>query len=148
MTKTGRPPKTAAQHKADGTFRKDRHGARAELAIRPGAPEMPDDLDEDGIGLWQKIIETLPAEVLSELDSYGLADCCRWWSVMVRCHRFVRDNPADKESISLLNTATNHFHKYSAKFGLSPVDRARLKSPPKQDDEFDPIAAVLKMTAG
>jgi phage terminase small subunit len=144
----GRLPKSAAQHKAEGTYRTTRHASRAEMAIRAGVPEMPTDLDEEGRRVWERITSELPAEVLSKLDTFALADMSRTWSLLCKYQKLVADDPLDDKTARLLNATQGIWLKYAARFGLSPTDRSRIKTPPQQDDQIDPIAAVLKLSAG
>jgi len=143
----GRPPKSVAQHKAEGTYRTTRHSVRAEMAIRSGVPEKPANLDEEGQRVWDKITSELPAEVLSTLDTFALADLARTWSLLCKYQQLVAQDPLDDKLSRLLNATQSIWLKYAARFGLSPTDRSRIKTPPQQSDELDPIAAVLKLTA-
>jgi phage terminase small subunit len=142
----GRPPKTSAQHKADGTYRKDRQGRRAEAMFRPGAPQQPPGFDDDAKRIWKMIVDQVPSEVLSTLDAFALEDCCRWYSLLCKYHQLLADDPLEEQLLKSANEASKNFKQYCAKFGLSPVDRARIKAPPPASDDIDPIAAIVKMT--
>lgn len=142
----GRPPKTAAQHKIDGTFRNTRHKKRAEQSFRAGVPTMPEGMSNDAEAMWLMIVDQVPHEVLCTLDVYALQDCCQWYALSRAYHRQLQRDPIDKDILKAASIASQKLLAYSSRFGLTPTDRARIKAPPPTDEELDPIAAVLKMT--
>jgi phage terminase small subunit len=145
----GRPPKTTDQHKADGTYRPGEHGVRVESQFGAGRPVMPADLDEHGAKMWDMVCQHMPLSVSSPLDEFALADCCRTWSLVRIYHELLRSDPLDKDVAKVLSQSQEKFLKWSARFGMSPVDRARLKAPAESapaDD--DPYATLLKVRTG
>ena len=125
----GRPPKTTSELKLTGTWRADRHGDRADVTPQ-GRPVKPDDLDADAADLWDAIIDGCLARGADSADAPALSSMCRWWSVYIRCDRkMAGDDPNYKAGV-LASMAYKQFSQMAAKFGLTPVDRAKLKMDP------------------
>lgn len=144
----GRPPKSTAQHKADGTYNVTRHRNRADVNWPAHAPEPPADLTPYAYNMWQTYIATCPPEMLSEVDSTVLEQACRWGAISAELTTFVEHNPLQLDVLKAAATASQKFYAYCSKLGLSPVDRARLKAPDPKSLDDDPLDSMLRITAG
>lgn len=127
-----RPPKPTAMHRLNGTYRPDRHGARATEPFVEGVPQAPEWLDGDALEFWNYLVPLLvEAGVLSPLDGPVLAGlCCHWrnWS-----REQERYNAGEGHIYSVSN-AWSAFERAASKFGLTPVDRVRLAAGPKSEE--------------
>ena len=144
----GRPPKSTAQHKLEGTYRPTRHAARLDEATVPGIPSKPVGMDGQAGWLWGMVTDHLPPEAMSQLDTAALVGVCRWWSLWREYDQQLDDGEGNAyKTLIMAVAAWKQFEKAAAKFGLSPVDRARLKIT-KADGETDPMMELLKKRYG
>lgn len=132
----GRPPKPFEQHELDGTFRPDRHGAQPIRAH--GFALKPDDLDECASRVWDVLVKDLNrTAVAGEVDSVVLAEGCRWYSRYCRFSVALDSDKISHEPDKLLKLAKlvalcwQKFADVAMRFGLTPVDRMRLKIAPQ-----------------
>lgn len=147
----GRPPKATDKHRRQGTFRKDRHAARADVIAPIGgagvAPPFP--IDAEAQWLWKLVADHLPAGTLGPIDAATLAGLCRWWSLWRKCDSQIESlNQDDPLSMALAYKLTcmsaaawKQFEKLAARFGMTPSDRARLKAP--KQEERNPFLEFL-----
>ena len=132
------PPKTTAEHKQDGTYRKERHANCLDAAANLGRPQRPDWLNESQARLWCEITEFLPPQVLCRLDSDSL-------SLLMTVHRCldelrpqVEEDPTDRDTRIAFCNYLDQWKSLSALFGLSPQHRAKITLPQPVDDD-DPL---------
>lgn len=122
-----RPPKPTAEHRLHGTYRDDRHGLRADGLFTHGEPEKPAWLDDDALGAWDTVIAFLPEQIKCELDALMLAGMCDWYSKWRKFSKQITSSDQDEYKATMKAAiAWKQFEKCAVKFGLSPVDRARL----------------------
>lgn len=104
-----------------------------------GAPKRPRGMQGEARRMWDAIVAALPDRAFSPVDTFALEAACTWWAKFVQEMAAGHTNAADK--------ASKRFEAFCARFGLSPVDRARLAIPPAPDEETNPFklleAAVL-----
>jgi len=144
----GRPPKTNAEHKLQGTYRADRHGDRLDEVIAHGIPAKPPGLDPQGSILWDLIVDALPPAAQCLVDSAMLTGACRWWSLWREYDRQLDAGEGDGyRTLMMATMAWKNFDKAAAKFGMSPIDRARLKVG-HIEEEVDPLIAMLQSRRG
>lgn len=137
---TGRPPKPTSDHKLSGTYRDDRHGMRIDDLFTHGEPEKPAWLDDDALGAWDIVVGFMPEQIKSELDTLMLAGMCDWYSKWRRFSKQITASDQDEYKATMKAAiAWKQFEKCAVKFGLSPVDRARLnvKLIEGSDDDAD-----------
>ncbi len=142
-----RNPTSTAEHIAKGTFRPNRHADRADVAYPHGAPPEPEHLGEVGRELWRDIVTQTPPEALCEIDWPGLTECCRWYELSDTYHRLLLDDPLEYKVLKACTDASNKFLQYMSKFGLSPVDRARIKISRTAKSAENPMTAILQLKA-
>lgn len=120
----GRKPKPASALKLHGTYREDRHGDRGG---NDGGAELPcpATLDADGAWLWS-MVTGCRKDWLAESDAVSLQVCCEMWSAYRRLWRLWSDDLTDKNLRCSAIAAKAEWEKTATRFGLSPVDRARL----------------------
>lgn len=146
MGHTGRPRKPVEMHIADGTFRSDRH------AVVPIAPLVRGELDETGrrflpcpesvarleggADVWRTIVETIiDSGILRESDASSLemaaAALARWRAAMETLSREGWEvdgkfGPVAHPAVAVMERAEMAWLRWSARFGLTPSDRAAL----------------------
>jgi len=120
----GRPKKELGDL-APGSYRPSRHGP---LPPEPGgAPTKPKGLSKVGSSLWDLVIATRPN--VRESDGPALQLVCLWWE---RCVAGLgKAKKAAPNQASQLATAaaiaTDKWLALAARFGLTPVDRTKLR---------------------
>lgn len=139
----GRPRKPVAELVLEGKFRSDRHGTAAEVWQPIGLPTMPDWLSNEAKKLWETVVEQLARRgVATGADVAELTALCDWWG-RYRAALIELDKIADKTSneyyrLSILaGAAWKNFAGVSAKFGLNPSDRAKLRFDSGSEKEDD-----------
>lgn len=147
MATRGRTPKSKAQHKRNGTYRKDRHGDRLDDSDFKGElPPCP--LTGLAAEIWAQVVASSPEGQLRAIDALHLEGLCQWGAECQRIQDALRNiDPADAGYYRMLQQMTmawKHFAAASSRFGMTPVDRARLKAVPKEEKQDDPLS-VLKM---
>ena len=126
----GRRPDSKTQLERRGAYRSDRHAGRLELP--PGVPSPPRWLTREACAEWRRIVPTLASRnIVSEVDRAGIALLCTSWSDM-RKHALAADRatPGSAEWRRYLVSRNESFQvwlKLAERFGLTPVDRRRLR---------------------
>jgi P27 family predicted phage terminase small subunit len=138
----GPKPKPTEQHKLHGTFRSDRHGpADHPIDKLDGIPKMPPGMPSQAIKLWKVLVpQLIKVKTAVELDSTEIAAMCRWWAQYNELmSRVESEAPYDDESDirqwrleKRAKAAWNAFDSIASRFGLTPADRARLRSDTKE----------------
>jgi phage terminase small subunit len=131
----GRPPKLTSELKLYGGFRKERHAGRVDELIGGSEPVKPD-LDDVASSVWDLVVTCLPAGVKSAIDAPALAGMCQWYSRYVSLMERLKGVEGDKDEyrmIVMCSQAWKQFEGLAGRFGLSPVDRAKLKVPPRDE---------------
>lgn len=143
MSRYGKP---LGQAKADGSYREDRHGQRVDDRYPTGAPPRPE-MGEIATRLWDDITRITPAEVLVQFDWAALKACCEWYEVASKLRQQVTADPLDGRTLRSAAQAEKTFLSLATRFGLTPVDRTRIKAikPERKDDS--PMAKLLQITA-
>ena len=142
----GRPNKPISVLKAQGTWRKGRHGEEATSGTEV---EIPGELDGYAGEFWARNIPKLQnMGVLDGIDSEFLFALARWYGVWRECDDLVNAiQKGEKEgkiygAITQSKMAFAAFTELAKQFGLSPVARAKLAA--KSSDETDEFAEYLK----
>ena len=127
----GRRPKALEKHILEGTYRADRHGPLTPADMPAPPPPMPAKLTGSVAVVWGEVVEVL-AGVVKARDVPTLVELCRW---VGRADTIagVLDGlePGGKGYTSLITAAaiaTDKVLLLSGRFGLSPADRAKLRS--------------------
>ena len=158
----GRKPLPPEVHIANGSYDKNpqrqNHDAPKPLI---GAPVKPTYLDEVASAKWEEVVGLLDElGVLSRSDGNLIEAYCVTYSgyraalaQVARIGQVIVER-TDSGVEAKRSPWSAELHKYMdrmtkllAELGLTPSARGRLKAVP-QDDELDPIAAVLKLSAG
>ena len=143
----GRPPKPTAKLKHEGGYRADRHASRADASFHGSRPNMPANLGERGKLLWSTYFECAPDDMLIQIDAAALEDACRTWDRICAYQDYLASEPLEFKVQRALIQDQRIFIAYSAKLGLTPVDRAKLHVPSKPKDDDNPLAKLRAMRA-
>lgn len=139
----GRKPKPTGLLKAQGTYRKDRHGARVPIE-EPLTKSPVDWLTEEEKEVWTKWYEYLQKnDILKETDEVAFGLLCK---TFVRLKKLNEEMPNTEdfimEHMSDVGTVTTKKHpKYDimadseksllrllTEFGMTPASRAKVKA--------------------
>ena len=137
----GRNRKPIGCHLADGTYRADRHRDRlGSEPIADGKPVRPCGMDPTAKKLWDAVVPELVAMgAVAKIDTVMLSEMCRWYSR----YREMADKPdPDYHSAVMTVMAWKSFAQVAAKFGLSPSDRAKLRTGSAAFDD-DPLIRMM-----
>lgn len=150
MGKRGPRPRTKTELNSTGSYRPWRQGARGDnVGFGKGRPEPPRQLTAEEREIWDHVCANVAEDLLSPADRDSLTALC-WW----QCYA-----ESLKQKLALIPDPKLHrMHKDAhaecrllwAKFGLTPVDRARMlpTGPPKGDKPENPILQIVKMREG
>lgn len=143
-----RVPKSVAQHKIDGTFRRDRHGDRMETRFEPGLPEKPETLTGDASRLWDTVVSGLPDGALCHVDWAALSVACSAFAFARRFREQLERDPLNTKLMRCWVKAESLFLTLSSRFGLTPADRSKLAlSNPPAPTYDDPLTVLKAITA-
>jgi phage terminase small subunit len=127
---SGRPRTPAAKLKLHGTFRADRHGARAQAPAVGGLPEKPKGLKSTAAWLWELVISEYSEKgILARLDTPALWSMCEMWGLYRTAVEAATKQPADRDMRLAAVSYKQSFDAAAARFGLNPSDRSKLQSP-------------------
>ena len=132
----GRPRKSLAMHKHEGTYRPERHDNLQEPAVS-GKPIRPRGLNYQERWIW----DLVAANWMGEIDTAQLRELCQFWSLMHESLKLAKKDPTDSDCRQAAVQYAQQFDRLASKFGLNPRDRAYLAKPRdagKQttDDEY------------
>lgn len=138
----GQNRKTTAELKATGGYRKDRHGSRAEF--KAGKPKKPSHLGENGSKTWARVLDSLPKEAVSALDTDALTMFCDMIDLYYAISPQVQADPLDKDLSGLLMKTSEKIDRLGRQFGWTPQSRAgiQVKAAP-EEPESDPMEFIL-----
>lgn len=125
----GRPRKPIAQHILEATFRADEHAHRLPVLDCTGEPERPPGLHPDAVRVWDLVTsELVPRGAAKRIDSPLLESLCWWWAEQVRLMRVVEADVGDWKARRGAAEATRMVLAIGSRFGLTPVDREKLRA--------------------
>lgn len=152
------PPKLPAEVKKQrGTFRPHRDGPEEHKMDKlPVAKlERPKDLCKVAGNLWDRLIPAMvKIDMLREVDVPIATGMCRWFAIWKDLDQRIRDWKPSKEYDAMDNErlialiqrrasdAWKNFSAAAAKLGLTPADRARIRSADDPDgkNNSDPLS--------
>jgi len=138
-----------------GTRRKQRHGTPdQDLKVPLGSPECPKWLGRTGKKYWRETVDmlsTVPG-LLSKVDGAAIASYAEAWEEFHKASKLIERNGMvvtstsgavyQNPAVGIKNRALDRIKHWIGKFGLSPSDRAGLKTSDGKDD--DPLSQYLK----
>lgn len=153
MKKDNRGRKSIQQHKLDGTYRHHRHDDKLEGTILTELPEIPDRLKGRSRSEFKKLGNILISKgVLTDLDLNLFEMYCTQFQIIDDAYQELKDKGVMLEgsrgmikspAFGVLKEAIQMQLSISIKFGFTPVDRARVQVPGRED--IDPLEEVLRV---
>ncbi|HOE11977.1 MAG TPA: phage terminase small subunit P27 family [bacterium] len=152
----GRNPKSMQIHVLEGTYRPDRHAGTVQAEPVSGDLRPPSWLSIDGKRVWRRyVMQLTKLGTLSGTDVDLFASGCQELGTYIRLTKelrtegmtymrgdLVRANPKCSLARLALAQATILF----SKFGMSPVDRMRIRLEP-QAEENDAFTRFLEQAS-
>jgi phage terminase small subunit len=135
MGRRGPAKKPIAMKILEGTYRRDRDGDLDSIVLGEGEPRKPDDLDGLAGEFWDAWVPHLVAlGVAKEIDSLALEQMCFWWGSAKELRKILQK--ISKAALTkeyfrvqvLTAQADKSFNHIASRFGLTPADRARLRT--------------------
>jgi len=145
--------KSAAEHKAAGTYRKDRH---KESDLPKERPMRPYKLHKESKKVWDKVVKVMDdANILSKVDALALEMLCDSIVVYRKAHKEIMDNgftilSASKygnvtktnPANSVRNSALTEIVRILKEFGMTPGARG-IK--PSKGEAKTGVAKILSI---
>jgi P27 family predicted phage terminase small subunit len=146
MSRTGRPPRSIEQHRAEGTLRADRHARTPLVSGRRARPKCPPELNPKAAEIFKRLVRVLwPARILDAADAELIAAAALHLYVAYDCqerilqlgttypvtrgardgqpgYRVLEINPA----VKALRDSLTEFRQCCDLLGIGPSARARL----------------------
>jgi phage terminase small subunit len=135
---SGRRRKPTPILKLQGQYRSDRHGDRADAELSTGSPVKPDGLPPFASAMWDHVVKAVHSDLLAEADTACLEGMAHWYSVW-------RSNitSVDASELRTAAAAWDRFAALTIRFGMSPVDRTKIKLQAKDNKPRDPMEELL-----
>lgn len=134
----GQIAKSISEHKADGTYRADRHG---NLELPVAVPPPARELTPRALEIYHQIGARLQElGVISELDSLALSEVAAISDELEQCRAAIARDGIMTEAgrAHPLTTTSNQLrgtqYKYLTQLGLTPRSRTGLEARPVEDD--------------
>jgi P27 family predicted phage terminase small subunit len=153
-----RPPKTVEQHKQDGTYQKCRHADRGTNMEPVKSVSCPEKLTGEARKLWDTVVPRLcSADLVTEADKPVLEHAFHCYGLAVDLHRIAEKHEGgeaayiasltrmDKDVVYESLRYMQEFDKIMYKFGMTPVERARIRGnvKPSDEDEDSTIKSLI-----
>lgn len=104
-----------------------------------GDPVRPTHLTAEGFELWDTVVpELVELNIVGHLDTPQLVAMCEWWQE----YRYWAKEIPDHKNVQAKAKAYQQFLSVSAKFGLTPHDRRKIK-PRAPKEVVSPFAQFL-----
>lgn len=144
-----RPPKAVEAHKLDGTYRADRHADRGVELDKIVNIKTPQGLTKEARKMWKMIIPPLcEAGIVSVIDYPALEEAFRCYGTAKQCYARAQSlangdvseylQNLTRMDTNLMNEYLRHmerFDKIMVKFGMTPVERAKIRGSKKEKEK-------------
>ena len=152
----GRPPKPTRLKLLQGNPGK-RVLPKAEPKPALGTPTRPAWLAPEAKREWARVVPELNRlGLLARIDRALITAYCQCWAMYVDATKDIEENGTTFEtekgyqgprpSVAIAAKMIEKLNQLSAKFGLTPSDRAKMAMPEPKDE--DPFAEFLKKAGG
>ena len=157
----GRPRKPTELLELNGGYREDRHGNRSDSSLialpKDTILEAPKKYSAAAKHAWESIVPKLILQGILSTEDFPTLEMMfnafeEYEKAKKAIAKFDKQNPDlfDSETINnrrklnawLLASITD-FNKLASKFGLSPVDRARIITPQEKKKNEDPLEIII-----
>lgn len=112
----------------------DRVANGADTFPKDGQPSRPMDLTKEQTAYWSELVNQIPTEMLRRVDTHKLKNVC---VLLATRDRLVKEleTDTDLKCVSKLVLVINAIKGHSALFGMSPLDRRRIKLEPQEEED-------------
>lgn len=113
----------------------DRRSKGPDEYPRDGMPKKPSGLGRAESAVWKALLSQIPHDILRSVDEYQLSILC---SLICRervLAKVCRDDPTDHPSGRAYAQTCQAIGRLSVAFGLSPIDRRRIRLEPDEQEE-------------
>lgn len=118
-----------------------RNGGDKSLGSDPfpvdGGPNKPGTLSADESDAWDWLMSRIPSNCLRKVDALQLEILCQCKVGANQLNRVLQLDPLDHKTRAKYIALVAHIRGLSAQFGLSPVDRQRMKLAPETQDDLE-----------
>lgn len=120
----GRPRKPDELHVLQGTWTATRHGDPEARVQADGEPVPSRKLTGPALAYWKRLVPGLVAcGVAKARDGEALTAACEWWAAY--------EAAMIAKDVREAAVAFDRWRTLAAAFGLTPMDRAKLRGPEK-----------------
>lgn len=144
----GQNRKATETLKAEGGYRTTRHRDRADIEVKPAAIQPPKHLGKAGKDLWKRVVESLPASLVTNLDPDSLAAFCDLADAYDRIRPQFMADPIDKEIRISYMAILDRMDKLGRQFGWTPQSRAGLSLGKSEDPDESAFSSLLARMSG
>lgn len=103
----------------------------ADTTPQDGLPDEPAGLSEAAGQKWQQLLQEIPAEHLRKVDQHLLKQLAVLLTEADRLNERVNADPMDDRGRRLYLQTCDRISRFSASFGLTPLDRRRARIEPE-----------------
>lgn len=107
---------------------------------KDGMPELPSGESEQVVSKWRELIAHIDPGILRRADCHMLLSLCRLLVEADELTAVIASDPANDRLRRLRLAVVDRVSRLSPAFGLSPMDRARLKTDPDHSAGNDALA--------
>jgi phage terminase small subunit len=137
------------EHKRNGTYRADRHDVKlAAIPFAQGIPEPVEKLTDTARQLWDDVVAQVPERLLSTIDWAAMTQMCRWYGIAADLTSLIAADPLEVKLYAPANMAARNFAMWAQRFGLSPLDRTRVRADQNAKDKKSPLEQLQAMRNG
>jgi len=147
-----RPPNPTGQHKANGTYRADRHQPMPLHPAKP--PRAPSWLAETAKAKWKEAARLLSdVGLLTPLDLDALAAYCSTWATWRKAVETIEREGATfttaaglvkrHPAVAIAAQAGRDLLAWAERLGLTPAARQRMRVELTPAESLDPLEALL-----
>jgi hypothetical protein len=125
---SGRPRKTASDHRAQGTFRKDRHADWGTIKPPRGRPETPSELRGEALKEYNKMADAMESVgTLCVTDDAVLFQYAMLCADTKELEKLAREDPRYLRAVRGNRMA---IRQYLVELGMTPSSRGRVRVSP------------------
>ena len=113
------------------------------MHVQPASLQSPFSDGTEERAAWDRIVNTLPAEQVTNLDYDKLSVYCEAWGQYRRIWPEFVSDPINKDIRITALALMDRVIQLGREFGTSPMARMSLKLPPEEKEERDPLVELI-----
>jgi len=115
----------------------DRVANGADSFPKDGLPSRPIDLTKEENQIWTDLMNQIPNDLLRRVDSHNLKTVCELIALKDRLGLSMKNDPEDMRIVAKYLSTCQQINRLSSQYGLSPIDRRRMKLDAKDEESDD-----------